>query len=468
MYVNGKRVTGQNSIGVASPYSGQIIGEVSSATANDIEQVVALAGRGADLMRRMTAGERAEILDRTSARLREDGEMARLISGEVGKTIREARAEVARSAQTLKLSADAARNLTGETVRFDLAGRTGKTGFYTRVPLGIVLTITPFNFPLNLACHKIGPALAGGNAVIHKPASQTPLSGIRLAEMLVACGLPPEAISVVTGPGSAVGDQLVAHAAIRKVSFTGSVETGARISAKAGIKKLTMELGSNSAVLVLADASLADAVRKIRTGGYAVAGQVCISVQRVYVHESVFGDFLDALVDQVRSIRIGDPLEEETELGPMISEKEAQRAETWIGEAIRAGGGMRLGGGRRGALVDPVVLADVPESCRVVADEAFAPLVVVNRYGTLDEGISKVNNSRYGLQAGVFTRDIQSALTAVEALEVGGVLVNEVPTFRVDNMPYGGTKLSGVGREGPRFAIEEMTEPKLVVFNSLL
>lgn len=465
MLVKGKRIKRDQMIDVTNPYNGQLVGQVARANRDDIETVIGNAEQGKKIMRQMPAGERARILDLAAAKVAGNEELARIINLEVGKTIHEARAEVARCSQTLKLSADAARWLVGETVRFDLGGKSQKTGYYQRVPLGIVLAISPFNFPLNLSAHKIGPALAAGNAVIHKPATKTPLCAVMLAEILLGCGLPAETISVVTAPGSELGDLLVGHPAIRKVSFTGSLEIGERICGRAGLKKTTMELGSNSAVLVLPDANLEAVAKKVRVGGYTLAGQVCISIQRVYVHETIFDHFLQILYEEVKQIRVGDPSKEDTEMGPMISESAAGNVKTWIDEALKAGGKLLIGGEIDRAFLEPTILFDVPETCRVIQDEAFAPLVVVNRFASLDEGIFKTNNTKYGLQAGVFTNDLNAALRCVSEIDAGGVLVNEIPTFRVDNMPYGGMKSSGLGREGPRFAIEEMTEIKLVVFD---
>jgi glyceraldehyde-3-phosphate dehydrogenase (NADP+) len=466
MFVAGKVIRNSQMIAVKSPYSGETVGEVASASAEDVKSALNIAEKGAAIMRQMSAGERADILEKAAKNLADDTEIAKILCSEVGKTIKEARAEVARSANTLKVSVDAARNLTGETVRFDLSGKTGKTGYFTRVPLGIVLAITPFNFPLNLACHKIGPAIAAGNAIIHKPATATPLTAIRLAEILVRSGLPAEALSVITGPGNTVGDMLLGDTRIRKVSFTGSVDTGTYISSKIGIKKLTMELGSNSAVIVFADVPIEAVARKIKAAGYACAGQVCISVQRVYVQEKVYESFLDSLIKEVRTIRTGDPLLEDTDMGSMINAKESERASRWVDEAIKEGAVVALRGNHNGSLLEPIILAKTSETCDAVTNEAFAPYVVVNSFKDTEDGIRKINASKYGLQAGIFTRDIDTALYGVENIEAGSVLINEVSSFRVDNMPYGGMKMSGIGREGPRFAIEEMTEPKLVIFNT--
>ncbi len=465
MFINGKIIKRDKMIDVTNPYSGEVVDRVARATKEDVDQIINNALKAKKIMKDMPAGERAKILENASQKMTGNEEMARIISLEVGKTIKEARGEVARCAQTLKLSADAARDLGGETVRFDLAGKTKKVGFYQRVPVGVVLAITPFNFPLNLSAHKIGPAIAAGNTIIHKPATKTPLSGIKLAEILVAAGLPVEAISVVTAPGGEIGDILVKHPSIRKISFTGSLEIGERITNMAGLKKVTMELGSNSAVMVMPDAKLKEVIKKIRVGGYTLAGQVCISIQRVYVQEKIFENFLQILYEEIKQIKTGDPLKETTEMGPMISEAAAKNAKAWVEEAIKAGGKLLLGGQIQRAFLEPTILFDVPEDCKLIQEEAFAPLIVVNKFDSLADGIAKVNNTKYGLQAAAFTDDLNSALKCIDEIDAGGVLINEIPTYRVDNMPYGGVKGSGLGREGPKFAIDEMTEIKLIILD---
>jgi glyceraldehyde-3-phosphate dehydrogenase (NADP+) len=372
---------------------------------------------------------------------------------------------VSRAAQTFAFAADEARRLAGEVVPFDAspAGR-DRFGFWVRVPVGVVVAVTPFNFPLNLAAHKVAPALAAGNAVVLKPASATPLSDLRLGSILYEAGLPGDALSVLTGSGSVVGNALVSHALPRMVTFTGSADVGSAIAARAGLKKLAMELGSNSAVIVTDRCDVEDAAERCVRGAYAVAGQVCISVQRVLVQERVARRFTDAVVARASALTVGDQLLESTDVGPMIDEGEAKRAVEWIAEAVHLGGRLAAGGGRSGALVAPAVVVDPPEGARIWKDEAFAPVMAVRSYGTLDDAIAGVNRSRYGLQAGIFTDSLDDALRAVREIECGGVMVNDTPAYRVDHMPYGGVKGSGIGREGPRFAVEEMTEIRVVGF----
>jgi glyceraldehyde-3-phosphate dehydrogenase (NADP+) len=466
MFLLGKRIKKDTVVEVTNPYNNQVVEKISMSDSNDVANALEIAQKGFTVLKNMPAGERAAILERTSAVIKERREdFARAIAMESGKTINEARSEVDRAINTMKLSAIAAMKLTGETVRFDLGGPSKKMGFFIRVPLGIVAAITPFNFPLNLSCHKIGPALAAGNAVIHKPASKTPLSGVKLAEALIEAGLPHEGISVLIGSGSEIGMSLIKSPKIKKISFTGSLEVGNIITANCGMKRVTMELGSNSAVIVFKDAPLDYVAKKVRKGGYTLAGQVCISVQRVYVEEDVADEFLRELSLEVGTIKYGDQLLEETEMGPMIDEAALHKAEQFVEDATKHKGVVILGGMRKKNIFLPTIIFDVSEDALVIQEEAFAPVVAVNKFRTVEDVITKVNNTKYGLQAGIFTRDMSNALECARRINAGGVLINESPTFRVDNMPYGGTKGSGIGREGPDFAIKEMTEEKLIIFD---
>jgi glyceraldehyde-3-phosphate dehydrogenase (NADP+) len=466
MLIAGREAGSGREVEVWNPYDGSLVDTVPEATPSEIAGALDAAVRGARAMAAMTRFERAKVLERASALIAERSEdLARLLAAEVGKTIREARAEVSRAAQTFACSADEARRLSGEVVPFDAApGGRDHLGFWMRVPVGVVAAITPFNFPLNLAAHKVAPAIAAGNAVVLKPATAAPLTALRLGSILFEAGLPGDALSVLTGSGRAVGDALVSHPVPRMVTFTGSAEVGKAIAARAGLKKLAMELGSNSAVIVTDRCDVEDAAERCVLGAYAVAGQVCISVQRVLVHESVADRFVDAAASRAARLRVGDQLLEDTDVGPMIDETQAKRAGEWIAEAVALGGRLVVGGERSGTLVTPAVLAGVPDEAALWKDEAFAPVMVVRSYGTLDEAIAAVNRSRYGLQAGIFTDDLGAALRAATEIECGGVMVNDVPSYRADLMPYGGVKDSGLGREGPRFAVEEMTEIRLVAF----
>ena len=468
MFIKGKKVVRDKTIEVINPYNDQVVETLGKSESTDVNEALAVAQNGFKTLKRMPAGERSRILEKTSQIIvsRKD-KFSRAIALESGKTINEARGEVDRAANTMKLSAVAALKLTGETVRFDLLGQSSKIGFFTRVPLGIVLAITPFNFPLNLSCHKIGPAIAAGNAVVHKPATKTPLSGMLLAEALVEAGLPVEGISVLVGPGSTIGMELIRAQQVKKISFTGSLEVGEIITANCGMKRVTMELGSNSAVIACKDAPLDILAKKVRKGGYTLAGQVCISIQRVYVEDSVADEYLNVFTDEVKQIKCGDQLLEDTEMGPMIDRAALEKAELFCNDAVKRGGKVLVGGNRQGNIFAPTIICDVPEDAQVIQEEAFAPIVAVNRFKNIEDAIHRVNDTKYGLQAGVFTRDISRALECAREIDAGGVLINEIPTYRVDNMPYGGTKGSGIGREGPDFAIREMTEEKLVILDQI-
>ncbi|MFM7163420.1 MAG: aldehyde dehydrogenase family protein, partial [Planctomycetaceae bacterium] len=395
-----------------------------------------------------------------------EAELAQVISQEEGKILAEGRLEAARARETLDYSADEARRVCGEMVPLDGApSGAGRLGFTLRIPCGIVAAITPFNFPLNLVAHKVGPALAGGNAVLLKPASDTPLSALKLVEILLEAGLPPLAIACLTGPGHELGQAICTHPLVRKISFTGSHEIGEAICRMAGVKRVTMELGSNSPVIVLPDAELEQAAKLITASGYSNAGQVCISAQRVLVARAVYQDFLDALAPRVNSLRTGDPLDPATQMGPMVRESDARRVEAWIGEAVAGGARVVAGGGREGTLHQPTLLADVPPAQRVSCEELFGPAVAVTPVADLSEAIELSNASRYGLAASLFTRDLPAAMRFVREVDAGNLHVNWGTQWRADLMPYGGLKDSGLGKEGPRHAILEMTEEKMVVFH---
>ena len=446
------------------PYDGTPVAEVYDADPATVDRAIRAAQTGAEAMARLSAFERAEILDRMRALLeRNQAEFARLISVESGKPIREAQAEAARSRQTLIASAEAARSLRGEVVPVEAApAGKGRWAMTVREPLGVIGAITPFNFPLNLALHKIGPALAGGNSVIHKPSENTPLSALRLARLVREAGAPSGAYNVVTGPGEETGQQIVNDPRVAMVTFTGSVEVGRQIHAAAGLRRVTLEMGSNSSVILEPDCDQEALIPRCVAGGFAHSGQVCISVQNIYVHESIVKDFSERLVAATRALKIGHPLEESTDISSLINEKEAERVESWIERARIRGACLVTGGKRQRATIEPAILMDAPADVEVSCKEAFGPLVVLHRYNRLEEAIQAVNASEYGLQAGICTRDIGKAFDAARKLHVGGVIINDVPSFRVDQMPYGGVRKSGVGREGPHYAVEEMTELKLI------
>ncbi|MCS7043354.1 MAG: aldehyde dehydrogenase family protein [Bryobacteraceae bacterium] len=464
MIIGGAEHRSDTPLTVAVPYDGQPFATVYAAGQPHLQMAVEAAKKAAPLMREMTRAERAAILLRAHALLGERRELfARTIASESGKPLREAHTEVERALTTLFFSAEEAHRLAGEEVPMDAApAGAGRMAMFIREPLGVIAAITPFNFPLNLSMHKIGPALAAGNAVIHKPASATPVTAILLARLFLEAGLPPGALNVVTGPGGSIGDFLVEHPDVRMITFTGSADVGTRIRARAGMKRVTLELGNNSAVIVCEDADLEDAVARCVPGAYANSGQVCISVQRIFVGEAVHGEFVERFSEAARALPIGHPLDENAAVTSLITEAEAQRVVSWIGEAVGAGAKLVSGGGRQRATVQPAVLADVPRDARIFCQEAFGPVAGINRFRALDEAIEAVNDSPYGLQASIFTSDIGKAFRAARCVHVGGFLINDVPQLRVDQMPYGGVKMSGMGREGPRYAIEEMTEIKLI------
>ena len=467
MYIAGQWTEAQDTIEVLNPYDGSLVDTVPHAGPKEVDQALESATRGARIMAELPAYERYSILTKTAGLLRENQEdFARLISKESGKALWESRFEVVRGAETIELSAEEAKRIRGETIPLDAAsGGQGKFGFTLRVPCGVVVAISPFNFPLNLLCHKVGPALAAGNAVIAKPPTDTPLTALRFTELLLEAGLPPEGIQCVTGPGASVGEQLCGDPRVRKISFTGSPSVGERICQVAGIKKVTMELGSNSPLIIMPDADIEQVARATAATGYAFAGQVCISTQRVLVNDQVYEDFLDVLRPEVESIVTGNPLEEQTQMGPMIRESDAIRVEGWINEALSSGARLITGGSRLGNLVSPTVVADVDAKQRISCDELFGPAVAVTRFNDIDQAIALANDSKYGLSAGIFTRNLDWAMKFIHEVHSGNLMVNWGPQWRVDLMPYGGLKQSGFGKEGPRYAVEEMTELKMVVFH---
>jgi len=464
MFIGGKWVDGKSYMEVRSPYDNSLVGEVPQAAPEELSEAIEAAKKAFPVISGMPAHRRSEILEKTSCLLyTQMEEFARTISEESGKPIKESRSEVTRSVQTFKFAAEEAKRIYGETIPMDAAiGGEGRVAYVERVPLGVIACITPFNFPLNLVAHKVGPAIAAGNSLVLKPASATPITSLKLARVLEEAGIPPGVVNVITGSGATIGDLLVTDERIAMVTFTGSVEVGKRIKQLAGMKRVTLELGSNSAVIVDEDGDVNQAVPRIIAGGFGNSGQTCISVQRVYVHKNIIKDFLSKLIPAVEKLKLGHPLSDDTDISSMISHKDAVRVMDWIEEAKRGGAKVLTGGEAKGNTVKPTVLTSVKPDMKVSCMELFGPAIVVGEYNTIDEAISLVNNSRYGLQAGIYTKDLNKAFYAARRLEVGGVMVNEVPTYRADHMPYGGVKDSGTGREGLRYAVEEMTERKLV------
>jgi glyceraldehyde-3-phosphate dehydrogenase (NADP+) len=464
MLLGSEWVDRAKTIEVRDPFDNAVVDTVPRATAADVETALAAAGKGFEVARRMTVYERSQVLVKTAKIVADDLEgFAHTIAREGSKTIREARKEARRCVNTLTISAEEAKRIQGETIPFDsFPGGEKRVGYYQRVPIGVVLAITPFNDPLNLVAHKLGPAVAAGNAVILKPATVTPLSALKLTEAFMQAGLPPLVLQTLTGFGGEIGDALVADPRVRMISFTGGLEAGQRITKLAGIKKIGMELGSNSPVIVWRDADIQWAAETCVSGAFWAAGQNCIGVQRIYVHREAFAEFRDAMVAFTAKYRIGDKLKEETDVGPMIAEGEAKRVERWVKEARDAGAKVLIGGGRQGALMQPTVLESVPEIAAIHREEVFGPTVNLYPVGDADEALAKANSLPFGLHAALFTRDVDMAFKLALGLDAGGVMVNDSTDYRLDSMPFGGIKNSGLGREGIKFSLQEMTEPKVI------
>jgi glyceraldehyde-3-phosphate dehydrogenase (NADP+) len=439
-------------------------GATYNATAEQYEAAVLAAVDAFQVTRRLPAYERGSILRNISAGIRERREeLGRLMTLESGKPIRDALVEVDRASLTFRLGAEEAERLTGETIPLDLmASSKGRLGITRRFPLGPIAAISPFNFPLNLAAHKLAPAIAAGNSIVLKPPSKDPLTMLTVAEIVAESGVPQGAVSILPMT-RLLGDRMVEDERFKLLTFTGSPSVGWRMKERAGKKRVVLELGGNAGVIVDASADLAWAVKRSLIGAFSYAGQVCISVQRLFIHHSVYDDFLERFVAGARGLKVGDPLDPETQLGPMVDEAAAQRTERWVMEAQEMGGMVLLGGHAQGAFFPPTVLVDTPTSAQVCSNEAFAPLVVAFPFDDFSDAIKQVNDSLYGLQTGIFTNDLANSWQAFNELEVGGVIVNDIPTYRIDHMPYGGVKDSGLGREGLRWSIEDMTELRLMV-----
>jgi acyl-CoA reductase-like NAD-dependent aldehyde dehydrogenase len=454
-YLAGQWVDRDEKIQVYNPFNQEVVDTVPKATPDDVEAALAAAAKGTAAMAALTAYEKFQILRRAADRLRESADaLARILSAEEGKTLAEARSEIERSAQTLELSGEEAKRLGGEVLPLDAGqGVQGKLGLTLRIPCGVVVAISPFNFPLNLVCHKVGPAIAGGNAIILKPASDTPLIAIKLVEILLECGLPPLGISVITGSGREVGEALC-H------------DSRERICQIAGLKKVTMELGSNSPLVVLPDADLDKVAQATVQSGFANAGQVCISAQRLIVVDSVYDALMAKLAPKVRGLRAGNPLSEDSQMGPMVRTGDAQRVETWVQEAVQQGAELICGGQREGALMQPTLIGETTPQMHVVREELFGPAVAALRAPDAESAIQMANDTRYGLSASIFTQDIDRALQFARQVDSGNIHINSGPMWRTDLMPYGGLKASGIGKEGPKYAVLEMTETKTVVFHS--
>jgi glyceraldehyde-3-phosphate dehydrogenase (NADP+) len=455
---------------IRNPYSKEIVNKVYISSEDDINDALNYLTSISRHYAAIPSYNKSLLLSYISKKIASRKEsLAKLITEETGKPITLSRIEIERAIFTFQTGSEEARRIDGELIQLDqLPGSEGKFGIVKRFPIGVILAITPWNFPINLVAHKISPALASGNVVLLKPATSSLGCGLAIGEIVKeVCdemGLDFCPINVITSSGTQV-EKFVADNRVKMVSFTGSPFVGWHIKRNLSTQRIMLELGGNAGVIVNKDAELSIAIPKIVVGGFSNAGQSCISVQRVFVHSAIWDKFIEQIVTETKGVKYGNPFKEETLVGPMITEEEAIRVERWIEEAISAGGKILIGGSRSAAVLEPTILTNVPQSCKVCSKEVFAPLIVLQRFNEFQEAISFVNNSDFGLQAGVFTNDLNNILYAFDNLEVGGVVINDVPTYRMDSMPYGGTKLSGYGREGIKYAITEMTEQKILVLN---
>ena len=449
---------------VINPYNDEVVGIVSKGGEGEFEEAIERGEEAFEETRRLPSYKRAETLERIVKGLKErKEELASAITLEAGKPIVDSRVEVERAINTFTIAMEEAKRISGEVIPLDLmAGSEDRVGIIRRFPVGVIFGISPFNFPLNLVAHKVAPAIAVGNPVIIKPASKTPVTAVILGDIVDKAGLVKGGMSVIPSSAS-LADRYVADDRIKMVTFTGSPAVGWPMKAKAGKKKVTLELGGNAGVIVHSDADIDFSAKRCAAGAFSYAGQVCISVQRIFVHESIFKNFTERLTEVVSSLKMGDPMNEETTLPPMIEKIAAKRTEKWVDEAVKEGARLITGGKRKGSFFEPTLLTETKPAMKVCSDEAFAPVAVVEPYREFEDAVRSVNDSVYGLQAGVFTSDIKRAFYAFNEIEVGGVIINDIPTYRVDHMPYGGVKGSGFGREGIKYAVEEMTEMRLMV-----
>ncbi|MGN8644741.1 aldehyde dehydrogenase family protein [Gracilibacillus sp. HCP3S3_G5_1] len=466
LFIDGKWLDTNQTLDVVDKYTQEVYARVAKADEETVDKAITSAAKAFE-QEKLSPYERYQILHKASQLIADQKEeLAMIITKEAGKPLKQARAEIDRSAQTFLVAAEEAKRIYGEGVPVEAApGSENRMAFTIKVPIGVVGAISPFNFPLNLVSHKVAPALAAGNAVVLKPASKTPISALKLAEILDKAGLPKGLLQVVVGSGSTVGNQMMKDERIALYTFTGSAKVGLKLKQETGLNRLILELGNNSPVIVDKEADVELAAKTIAAQSFAFAGQVCISVQRIYVHEEVQELFLEKLKEHMDELKIGDPTDPETDVGPMIAEDEAERAEEWIQEAVKKGATIFIGGEREGALLQPTILTDVKPEMRVVCEEVFAPIASVIPYTDIQQCINEINQSEYGLQGGIFTQNIDTAYYAAKNVEVGGFMINDGSQYRVDLMPYGGVKDSGNGKEGPKYSIEEMTEERLIVMN---
>jgi len=464
LLIDGQWIGAGNPLEVKNKYDGSTVGVLPTAGRDDLDAALAAAERAEDVMADMPAHKRASILLRAAELMRERSEdLAKTIAAEAGKALKFARAEVDRAASVFTIAAEEAKRIHGETIPLDaVPSGEGYFGYWTRRPVGVIAAISPFNFPLNLVAHKVAPALAAGNTLVLKPATTTPLAAVKLCQILQEAGLPAGAINLVVGSGGTVGEWLITDERVDKITFTGSPEIGRHILAVAGIKKVTLELGNNSPVVVAPDADLDFVAKRCALGAFYNSGQVCISVQRIYSQKQVFEPFSEKFVKATEAMVVGDPLDERVDVGPMIDSKEVDRIENWVKEAQGSGASVLTGGRREGTVYYPTVLSNVDADMKVVAEETFGPVASVISSDDFETALEQANASKFGLQVGVFTNDVNRVFKAVRKVNFGGVIVNDTPNFRADHMPYGGNRQSGLGREGVKFAMEDMTNIQLV------
>ncbi len=464
LWINGRWESTKESTELTSPYTGEVLAKVAKATTMDVERAIEGAHEAFQTFKNTTAYERAEILYKVVTIMRNrKQELAEILAQEAAKPLSAGLGEIDRTIATYQFAAEAAKQVTGETIPMDAApGVTDRIGYTKRIPLGVVSAITPFNFPFNLVAHKLGPAFAVGNTVVLKPATQTPLSSLVMADIFKEAGLPDGALQIVTGSGGELSDTLVTHPLVKKVTFTGSGAVGLKLKEKVGLRKITLELGSNAALIVEPTTPLEKIMKRCVGGAFGFAGQVCISLQRIYVHQSIYDKFTKLFVEETKRLVVGDPHDEKTDVSAMINLGEVARIKAWIEEAKKEGAIVATGAEFTERTCSPTVMTNVKPDMRIVCEETFAPIVSIVPYDTLDEAISYVNDSHLGLNAGIYTNVLTDAMKAVELLEAGAVIINDIPTFRVDNMPYGGVKMSGYGKEGIKYAIEEMTALKFI------
>ncbi len=468
LFIGGRWTGAGEPIPVRNKYTGEVIATIPAASRDDVDAAITSAAGAARVMAEMPSHRRSAILAGAAQIIKDRREeFAETIAAEAGKALKFARIEVDRGINTFTFAAEEAKRIHGETVPLDAAAAgEGYFGFYVRRAVGVIVAITPFNFPLNLVAHKVAPALAAGNAVVLKPASWTPLTSVLLVEVLTAAGLPAGAINLVAGPGSSVGEWLVSDDRVAMVTFTGSADVGRQITQRAGIKKITLELGNTSPVIIAPDADVAAAAKRCAVGAYYNSGQVCLSVQRIYSDKQVYDPFTERFLAATEGMVVGDPLDERVDVGPMIDEREATRIENWVNEARSSGARVAAGGRREGSVYWPTVLTGTKPEMKVVAQEAFAPVASVIPYENFEDAVRQADATAYGLQASVFTKNLDYLLAAMRGLNFGGIIVNDTSAFRVDNMPYGGNRNSGIGREGVRYAVEEMTNIQMVAIRT--